>query len=178
VDTDLIDDILAQWRHERPDLDASPMAIFARVARVHLLFERAIQRSHTSFGLGRGEFDALATLRRSGQPYRLTPTALAQALMLSSGGMTARLDRLEHLGTIQRLPDPTDRRGTLVALTEAGKRLIDEALTDALEVERRLLEDLDGSQRDDLTRSLRQLLVALEAGDNRETRPPRRTGGA
>jgi DNA-binding MarR family transcriptional regulator len=118
--------------------------------------------------LGRGEFDALATLRRSGRPYRLTPTALSQALMLSSGGMTARLDRLERLGTIRRLPDPADRRGTLVELTEAGADLIDRALTDALAVERRLLRGLDAPERDELTRALRRLLLALEAGDDRE----------
>jgi DNA-binding MarR family transcriptional regulator len=103
--------ILEQWSRERPDLDVSAMGVIGRISRLSRHFERGLAEIFSSFGLGGGEFDVLATLRRAGEPYRLTPTELSKSLMVSSGSMTNRLDRLERAGFITRLPDPSDRRG-------------------------------------------------------------------
>jgi DNA-binding MarR family transcriptional regulator len=110
------------------------------------------------FGLQAGEFDVLATLRRAGAPYALTPTALYEAAMISSGGMTSRLDRLERAGLIQRNPHPTDRRGALVALTAKGLALIDEALGAHVENEREVLRAMTAEEQSQLYRLLQKLV--------------------
>src|SRR5438128_2344827 len=118
-----------QWRKERPEIDPFPMAVLGRLAEAaHLIMRDRVGPLFARFGLQPGEFDALATLRRSGAPFALTPTALYEAAMMSSGGMTSRIDRLEKAGLVERLTHPTDRRGTLVALTAKGRALIDEAV--------------------------------------------------
>ena len=125
---DHVDEILAQWRRERPDLDASPIGVFGRLSRADRLVDTALAEGIAGHGLQPGWFDLLAALRRQGPPFELNPTQLTEATLLSSGGTTKRLDRLADAGLIERLPDPHDRRGTLVRLTQHGKRVIDRAL--------------------------------------------------
>lgn len=160
---DRVDQIIAQWAAQRPDLPAEPMAIVGRLVRAERALVPRITESHRRFGLTRESFDVLATLRRAGPPYRLSPTELYRWLMLSSGAITNRIDRLEADGFVERAPDPQDRRGVLVALTDSGKRLIDEAMTDHVRNEERLISALDAKDRRELSRILRKLLLAFEA---------------
>ena len=112
-------------------------------------------------GLQPGEFDVLATLRRSGEPYLLSPTRLYEAAMISSGGMTNRLDRLERAGLIERRPDPGDRRGKLIALTAAGRRVIDETIARHVANEERLLSALTLAEQEKLNALLKKLIAGL-----------------
>jgi len=149
----------AQWRAERPDIDAFPMEVLGRLNEFALTTARdRLNPLFATFGLQNGEFDVLATLRRSGGPYTLTPTALYEATMISSGGMTARLDRLEKAGLIERRKHPTDRRGTLVGLTDSGKALIDKMLAAHVENERAILAPLTLDEQKTLNNLLRKLL--------------------
>ena len=159
--------ILEQWARERPDLDASPMGVIGRIFRLSHIFQGEVQEVFSSFGLHKGEFDVLATLRRSGEPYRLNPTDLSNALMVSSGGMTNRLDRLEKAGLVARRPDPNDRRGNQVGLTKEGLRLVDEAVTEHVGNEHRLLSTLSEDERGALSDLLRKLLLSSESPKHR-----------
>lgn len=161
-DQDGVDLILKQWARERPDLDASPMGVIGRISRLSRIFERELQDAFSSFGLNPGEFDVLATLRREGKPYQLNPTELSKALMVSSGGMTNRLDRMERAGLVTRQPDPGDRRGSQVVLTEKGLRLVEEAVAEHVTNEHRLLSALQKTDREGLANLLRELLLLLE----------------
>lgn len=160
--SDSVDMILAQWQRERPDLDVSPMGVIGRMGRVAKHFEHAIQETFSQFGLNLGEFDVLATLRRSGAPYQLSPTALFNTLMVSSGTMTHRVDQLEKAGLVQRIPDPSDRRGTLIKLTEEGFNLIEKAVEAHVANEHRILSVLKQSERELLIVLLRKLLTSFE----------------
>jgi DNA-binding MarR family transcriptional regulator len=156
---------LAEWRRERPDLDSFPMALFGRLAETALVVARdRLSPLFTRFGLQAGEFDVLATLRRSGPPYVLTPTALYEAAMISSGGMTSRLDRLERTDLVARRSHPSDRRGALVALTAKGLALIDEAVAAHVANERALLDELTPSEQTELYRLLGKLLTGVRIG--------------
>jgi DNA-binding MarR family transcriptional regulator len=161
---DLVDEILDQWKRERPDLDCKPMAVFGRLNHLDRVSNAAIEARLGEHGLSRGEFDVLATLRRGGEPYTLAPTALARWMMLSSAAMTNRVDRLEAAGLVERRPDPGDRRGVLVALTLDGKRVVDAAVADHVENERRLLEPLTAEEQQTLNALLRKLLLGLRSG--------------
>ena len=161
---DLVDEILDQWQRERPDLDCKPMAVFGRLNRLDRVSNAAIEARLGEHGLSRGEFDVLAMLRRRGEPYTLAPTALARWMMLSSAAMTNRVDRLEAAGLVERRPDPGDRRGVLVALTPDGKRVVDAAVADHVENERRLLEPLTAEEQQTLNALLRKLLLGLRSG--------------
>jgi DNA-binding MarR family transcriptional regulator len=161
---DLVDEILDQWKRECPDLDCKPMAVFGRLNRLDRVSNAAIEARLGEHGLSRGEFDVLATLRRGGEPYTLAPTALARWMMLSSAAMTNRVDRLEAAGLVERRPDPGDRRGVLVALTPDGKRVVDAAVADHVENERRLLEPLTAEDQQTLNALLRKLLHGLRPG--------------
>jgi DNA-binding MarR family transcriptional regulator len=161
---DLVDEILDQWKRECPDLDCKPMAVFGRLNRLDRVSNAAIEARLGEHGLSRGEFDVLATLRRGGEPYTLAPTALARWMMLSSAAMTNRVDRLEAAGLVERRPDPGDRRGVLVALTPDGKRVVDAAVADHVENERRLLEPLTAEDQQTLNALLRKLLLGLRSG--------------
>ncbi|MDZ5452662.1 MULTISPECIES: MarR family winged helix-turn-helix transcriptional regulator [Labrys] len=159
---DRADTAVEQWARERPDLPSLPMAVFGRLSDAS---ERVL-RDHmnplfAAAGLQPGEFDVLATLRRSGEPYMLSPTRLYEAAMISSGGMTNRLDRLEHAGLVERRPDPNDRRGKLIALTEAGKAVIDETIARHVANEERLLSVLTQAEQESLNGLLRKLITAL-----------------
>jgi DNA-binding MarR family transcriptional regulator len=125
TDRDGVDEILEQWRRERPDLDPSPIGVIGRISRLARELEQRLEPVYREHGLEPGWHDVLATLRRIGPPHRLRPSDFSGALMLTSSGTTKRLDRLEHAGLIERTPDPDDRRGTLISLTHAGRDLID-----------------------------------------------------
>jgi len=161
VKPDHLDTIVAQWRRERPDLDFGPLGTLGRLFRAAALADAALGESLSDEQLQPGWFDVLAALRRSGAPYELSPTDLLQAMMLTSGGLTKRLDRLEAAGLIARRPDPDDRRGTLVRLTRRGKSVIDRAITKHVANEKRLLEALRPAERRALDASLRSLLAGL-----------------
>lgn len=158
---DAVDRITAQWRRERPDLDSTPMEVIGRISRVATLIQRELEGVFAQHGLAGGDFDVLATLRRSGAP--LTPGELSRSTMVTTGGMTKRLDRLEALGLIRREPDPRDRRGRLIALTDEGRVLVDRAVEAHLQNEERLLADLPAVKREQLAGLLRELLTALDA---------------
>jgi len=159
--SDPVDKILAQWQRERPDLDVSPMGIIGRVGRLSKHLERSLQETFSEFGLTVAEFDVLAALRRSGQPYRLSPTELFNTLMVASGTMTHRIDRLEQTDLVKRIPDMNDRRGLLIELTDKGFNLIERAVEAHVMNEHRILSVLEQSERQDLAQLLRKLLVAF-----------------
>ena len=140
--SDGVDRIIEQWAHERPDLDTTAMAVFGRIFRLSRMAGDHVERAYADYGIGRADFDVLATLRRSGEPFQLSPGALAESMMLSSGGTTARLDRLERAGLIERIPSATDRRSVLVRLTDRGREIIDDAVGAGLEEQRRLLSHM------------------------------------
>ncbi|MBZ9671669.1 MarR family winged helix-turn-helix transcriptional regulator [Mesorhizobium sp. ES1-3] len=153
---------IEQWRKERPDLDVTPMAVIGRLNEVSSLIARErLAPLFARFGLQAGEFDVLATLRRSGSPYALTPTALYEATMVTSGAMTNRLDRLEASGLIQRAPHPNDRRGIVVRLTEKGLALIDEAVTAHVANEHEVLAGLTQAEQETLANLLKKLIGSV-----------------
>lgn len=153
---------IEQWKRERPDLDVSPMAVLGRLNETSSLIARErLAPLFARFGLQSGEFDVLATLRRSGQPYALTPTELYEATMVTSGAMTNRLDRLEKAGLILRGPHPSDRRGIVVQLTGKGLALIDEAVAAHVANEHEILAGLSGPERETLAHLLGKLIGSL-----------------
>lgn len=159
---DSVDLVIDKWKQERPELDPAPMGIVGRISRACRILEQAMEQDYRQFGLTGADFDVLATLRRSGPSYELTPTMLYRTTMLSSGAMTNRLDRLERLELIRRRPDPGDRRGTLVSLTPEGREKIDSALDSHLTCERQLIAALNAEEQEEAARLLRKLLFSLE----------------
>jgi DNA-binding MarR family transcriptional regulator len=159
---DRIDGIGEQWRRERPDLDVGALELVGRLLRVAELADARLTAGLTGLGLQPGWFDLLAALRRSGSPFELSPTELMGATMLTSGGITKRLDRLVEAGLVERHPDPNDRRGTRVRLTVRGRRAIDRALVTHVENEKELLGVLPAAESRSLDAALRRLLDSLE----------------
>jgi DNA-binding MarR family transcriptional regulator len=159
---DAVDEILDQWARERPDLDRSPMGVVGRIARLAKAHEAIHARTFAEFGLQPDEFDVLATLRRHGTPYELNPRELLRAMMVGSGTMTHRLDKLERLDLVARGPDPTDRRGVLVRLTARGKDIVDRAVEAHVRREDELLEGLAPAERRQLADLLRRLAPAAD----------------
>ncbi|MFK8256286.1 MarR family winged helix-turn-helix transcriptional regulator [Erwinia sp. AnSW2-5] len=159
---DAVDIILGQWRRERPDLDTSPMGPIGRIKRCAILLEQQLEVGFARFDLVSWEFDMLATLRRSGAPYCLSPTALFSTLMVTSGTMTHRLKRLETRGLILRTASQQDARSTLVQLTPEGLELIERAVGPHVENERQMLSVLPAEVLASLDASLSQLMQALE----------------
>lgn len=153
--------IQAEWRRERPELDVSPQGVFGRLARLAAAIDDELERVFRQHGLTTGEFDVLAALRRAGAPYERTPTALAESTMVTAGGLTKRVDRLEAAGLVTRSASPVDGRVRVVALTDAGLALVDRALTAHLANEHRLLEPFDANDRAALERLLRTWLTWL-----------------
>jgi len=161
VVADHVDRVLAQWRVERPDLDPTPMGVVGRISRAARLLERRLSANFARYGLQQHEFDMLATLRRSGHPYRLTAGALLTASMVTSGAITNRVDKLAAKGLVTRETDPSNRRSVLVTLTDRGRRLVDEVLVAHVAREAELLAVLTPRDRQQLARILRNLLEAL-----------------
>jgi DNA-binding MarR family transcriptional regulator len=162
---DHIDVIRAQWRRERSDLDTEPLVLMGRLIRVVSLADAALTRPLVEGGLQPGWFDLLAALRRAGPPYELNPTELMHAMLISSAGVTKRLDRLVGAGLVARRPDPDDRRGTLVRLTRKGKASIDRAVEAHVARQEAVVSVLTAGERRTLDSLLRKLLVGLEDGD-------------
>jgi DNA-binding MarR family transcriptional regulator len=161
TERDGVDLILEQWHRERPDLDASPISVIGRISRLARELEQRLEPVYRAHGLEPGWHDVLATLRRTGPPYRLRPTEFTSALMLTSSGTTKRLDRLEQAGLITRGADPADRRGTLITLTPKGLELIDNVTEAHLDNERQLLASLSDAEQNRLADLLRKLQLGL-----------------
>ncbi|MFF4038904.1 MULTISPECIES: MarR family winged helix-turn-helix transcriptional regulator [unclassified Streptomyces] len=163
---DPVDAIIDQWAAVRPDLDTKAMEVFGRIYRLSRAMGDRMEKAYAPYGISRGEFDVLATLRRSGEPFTLSPRQLSATLMLTTGGMTGRLDKLERAGLLRRSPDPHDRRGLQVTLTEKGLDVIDQAVGAGLAVQTAALSSLDTEQADQLAGLLRELLAGTQGTEH------------
>lgn len=161
---DVVDQVVAAWRRERPDLDLAAVGVVGRLGRVALLLGPIQEQVLAGFGLRPGEFDVLAALRRAGEPHVLTPSGLSRMLLLSRAGMTHRLDRLETAGLVERTLDPLDRRSFRIRLTEHGLKRVDEAMTAHTAHLTVLLTGLSERDRAALDDLLRVLLHGLTHG--------------
>lgn len=166
---DHIDFVVKQWASSMPELNVSSMEVFGRMLRIMKHLSRMRAKALTEFGFHEGDFDVLATLRRAGQPYCLSPTLLYTSLLVTSGAMTNRLNRLEESGFIARVADPADKRSMLVALTETGLETIERALIFHTEMQNTLLSQLDDAQQQQLKALLSQLLMATEPAADKPT---------
>ena len=162
---DEVDLLVAAWRQERPDLDVAPLQVLSRVSRLARHLDRARRAAFAEHDLETWEFDVLTALRRAGEPYEMSPGALLRATLVTSGTMTNRIDRLAAAGLVRRRPDPEDRRGVLVSLTDAGRTRVDDAFADLLRRERVLLASLPEREQQALSDLLRTLLVPFDATD-------------
>lgn len=157
--------MLDQWRQERSEIDAEGMALVPRVLRLAHLYDAEMARVSRSFGLKPGWLDVLSALRRVGPPYRMSASELARWVLLSSGGMTNRLDRMEDAELVRRRPDPSDRRGVLVELTARGRALIDDAIDAHLALYEELVQGaLTKAEQRTFIELLRKQTLAFEEG--------------
>ena len=159
---DHVDHILAQWRRERPDLDVGPMGLLGRLNRLTTHLGREVEAVLLKHGLSSSAFDVLATLRRSGSPYRLSPGDLLAMTMVSSGTMTNRIDQLEKAGLVERIHNPNDRRSVLISVTERGFAIVEEAAGAHVENQHRLVAGLSEEERATLNRLLKRFLRDFE----------------
>lgn len=159
---DKVDRILAQWRRERPDLDVAQMGVIGRVGRLRNQLSAAHERVFKKYDLSPASFDVLATLRRSGPPYALSPSELIDWTMVTSGTMTNRLDKLEKAGLVTRKRNPDDGRGFVIALTDQGFKLIDAAVTDHVANQHRMVEGLSREELTQLDGLLRKWMKTLD----------------
>ncbi len=159
---DEVDRIVEAWVRERPNLDVAPLRIFSRISRLSRLLDLARRSAFSRHGLEVWEFDVLSALRRAGEPYELTPGNLIAQMLVSSGTMTNRIDRLVLHGLVVRTADATDRRVVRVRLTTQGRDVVDAAMEDLLRREAELLGVLDTGEDEDLARILRSLLTQFE----------------
>jgi DNA-binding MarR family transcriptional regulator len=164
VARDWTDNLLARWATIRPGQDMGPYQVTARISRISLHIARRQEEMFERFGLNRGEVGVLGALRTAGPPHRLSPTHLFKSLMLSSAGITSRLDRLEGRGLVRRIPDPHDRRSVEVELTDEGRKLLEEAVAANTRSESTLLAELTPREAATLSRLLRKMLAGLEPG--------------
>lgn len=162
IEHDAVDAIVQGWQLERPELDVSAKHITGRIVRLAALIEEAYDVSYTQVGISRSDFGILSPLRRAGHPYELSPTEIARHRMITSGGLTPALDRLERLGLIERFANEDDRRSRLVRLTDAGLSTIDRAIELHSADEHRLIADLDEASRTQLVDGLRRMLLSIE----------------
>ena len=153
--------VVEQWRAERPELDTSPILVIGRIHRIAAALTPELVAVYGRHGLGEGEFDVLATLRRQGAPYALSPGELGERTMVSSGAVTKRVDRLEARGLVERRPHPSDGRSRTVALTAAGRAVVDAAMDEHVLNEARLLAGLDPDERAALADLLGRLATTL-----------------
>jgi DNA-binding MarR family transcriptional regulator len=160
---DEVDELVEAWRAQRPDLDVEPLQVLSRISRLARHLDIARRGAFANHGLETWEFDVLSALRRHGPPFQLTPSTLVRATLVTSGTMTNRIDRLAAADLVRREPDPTDKRGVLVTLTEEGRIRVDEALADLLRSEHTLLAGLDPAQRTHLATLMRTLLAPFDA---------------
>jgi DNA-binding MarR family transcriptional regulator len=160
---DEVDELVAAWQAQRPDLDVEPLQVLSRVSRLARHLARARRAAFADHDLEPWEFDVLSALRRQGPPYELSPGALLRITLVTSGTMTNRIDRLERAGLVDRHPDPQDKRGVLVRLTAEGTTRVDAALADLLTSEQALLHPIPARSRRTLADLLRDLLAPLDA---------------
>jgi DNA-binding MarR family transcriptional regulator len=159
---DAVDRIVEQWHRERPELDTAAKEITGRIVRLSGLFQQTLAAAFAPLGINDADYGILAALRRSGAPYELTPTDLARQRMMTSGGMTAAIDRVERKGLVARVPNPADRRGSLVRLTDEGLDIVNQAMVRQVDAEHELVSGLATKDRERLPGLLRTLLLALE----------------
>lgn len=159
---DQIDRIVALWREARPDLDPTSTEVVGRIARMEYFVTRRVLQDLAQHNINVGEFDVLAALRRRGAPYQLSPNQLQNMVLISSGALTNRINRLESASLVTRSPDPNDRRGVIVTLTERGLEVIEQAVVNHLRAEAELLEPLDQGERAQLAALLKKLLLHHE----------------
>ncbi len=155
---DEVDDLVEAWRRERTDLDLAPVEVFSRISRLSRHVDLARKQAYSGQGIESWEFDVLAALRRTGAPYELSPGRLLKETLVTSGTMTNRVDRLVERGLVDRRPDPHDRRGVLVRLTDRGRGTVDAAFEALVVRERELLSRLPAADRRQLAALLRGLL--------------------
>ncbi|MDT0157003.1 MarR family transcriptional regulator [Microbacterium sp. ARD32] len=160
-DNDRIDALVGQWAQQRPDVDREAMALLARLNRATELVNARTEALSRDYGVNKGDGDVVFALRRSGPPYRLSPTAIARALLMTTGTMTGRLDRLEKRGVIARVPNPQDRRSLDIELTPEGLRMADEAVSRHNATLREIAGGLSDTDRADLDRVTRRLIAGL-----------------
>lgn len=158
---DQVDRIIEQWHAEKPGLDVSPMEVIGRLSRTALAVEARLAQTFACHELDTSSFDVLATLLRSGAPYRIVPADLAREAMISTSAVAQRLNKLEARGLVVREANPDDGRGTLVALTNAGKELIERALPEHVATEHAILEPLTAEERAVLAQLLSKLGRAI-----------------
>ncbi|GLX62891.1 transcriptional regulator [Proteus vulgaris] len=159
---DRIDKITKQWQRERPDLDISPMGLIGRLGNVTLHLSREMEKVFSQFGLNTSSFDVLATLRRAGDPYTLSPGEMLSTLMVTSGTMTNRIDQLEKAGWVIRKVNPEDGRSFLVSLTPEGLELINQVIEAHVENQKRLVSGLSQQEQQTLNQLLKVFLNSLE----------------
>ena len=160
---DEVDRIVGAWQRERPDLDFTPLQVLSRVGRLSRHLDRARRTAFAASDLESWEFDVLSALRRAGAPYQLSPKALLQQTLVSSGTMTNRIDRLVERALVRREADPDDGRSILVILTDDGKTRVDAAITRLVDAEAVLLDSLSRGDRDRLAALLRKLSLDFDA---------------
>jgi DNA-binding MarR family transcriptional regulator len=170
--SDHVDRVRAQWARERPELDTQPIAVIARLGRAAHSTDLALAQFFGRHGLSRADWDVLASLRREGPPYSLSPTALSRALMRTTGAMSQRLASLERKDLVARALRPADRRGVVVKLTTKGRELVDEIAADHLANERNLLAGLSAKEQELLASLLKKLLLSYESTDASPRQPP------
>ncbi|MGP9675024.1 MULTISPECIES: MarR family winged helix-turn-helix transcriptional regulator [unclassified Halomonas] len=159
---DHVDKILTQWQQQRPDLNVAPMGPLGRLKRLNQSLMRRMEQTWAAYGLSDSSFDVLATLRREGPPYALSPSDLMASTMVTSGTMTHRLQQLEKAELIERVKNPADGRGFLISLSEKGFALIDEAVAAHVETQAELVSGLSDKQRAQLDALLKQFLNSVE----------------
>jgi DNA-binding MarR family transcriptional regulator len=163
TDADWTDDLLQSWSAIKPGFEIDAYQVTSRIARLALYIARHQEQVFGSFGLNRGDVGVLSSLRIAGPPKKLSPTQLFKGLMLSSAGITSRLDRLENRGLVRRERHPSDRRGILVELTEEGRTVLDQAVAANTAAERELVQGLDRAEAAQLAALLKKMLATLEA---------------
>lgn len=162
MNKDNVDLIIEQWKNEMPELKTNAMAIWGRMKRIAKFSERRLGDNFSKFTLNNGEFDVLATLRRSGGEFKLKPTELYNLLMVTSGAMTNRIDTLEKKGLVIRVNDTEDRRTVYVKLTEEGLRIINNAVYEHVSREEELLTMLTEEEKETFNCILRKINLNLE----------------
>ena len=159
---DHVDRIIAQWNSARPELDVGPMETIGRLSRLSMLLRSEMEKTWKTYGLNAASFDVLATLRRSGKPEGLSPGALLELTMVTSGTMTNRVDQLVKAGLVQRVQNPDDKRGFLIQLTGAGLKKIEAAITDLVATQHQLMRGLSAAEKDTLNGLLIKLTTSVQ----------------
>lgn len=159
---DSVDKIVGQWNRERPELDVAPMSLIGRVLKIARHLNAGMEKTFAAHGLNFPSFDVLATLRRNGPPFALSPSDLMEEMMITSGTMTNRIDQLVKQGYVERVPSQTDRRSFLIRLTKDGRTLIDTVVSDHVATQKQLVAGLSEAQREEANALLSVLLSSFE----------------